>query len=536
MDSWFHLTDDGSTAWKIIAIASIPLAIFLRGAFTYLNNYCLQWVGARALARLRNQLFAHINTLSLGFFHQTSTGEPDVPGQQRRRRPPEHDQRQPRHGGEGTGHHRQPVRLPPDAGRRPHPAGVPPLSPLHCPDRRLCAQAPQNRGRSIQSEMAELSRLLEETFAGNRIIKAYNLEGPVQKQFEESSARCVGHSMRVVRSLELPGAIIEFVGSLGVAAIFLYIVLKGGSAPMALSDLVKFVGSIFLLYAPVKALTRLYHSQVQSRAASERIFEILALRSTVAEPTRPVPLRAARSVIHFDRVSFGYDREKKSALHEFDLMVQPGQMVALVGPSGAGKTTVTNLLLRFYDPVGGTIRIGGTDIRDAALKDLRSQMAVVTQETVLFNDTIRYNIELGRPGATLEEIHEAARHAQALDFILDKPLGFDTMLGERGVNLSGGQRQRVAIARAILRDAPILILDEATNALDTESERAVQTALDELMRHRTAICIAHRLSTIQKADVIVVMEEGRIVEMGKHADLLQAGGMYQRLYSLQFHD
>jgi ABC-type multidrug transport system fused ATPase/permease subunit len=208
--------------------------------------------------------------------------------------------------------------------------------------------------------------------------------------------------------------------------------------------------------------------------------------------------------------------------------------VALVGSSGSGKTTLTNMLLRFYDPQTGVIRIGGTDIRDVALRDLRSQIAIVTQETVLFNDTIRNNIAVGLPGSTVEQITTAAKHAYAHDFIMEKPQGYDTVIGEKGVSLSGGQRQRVAIARAILKNAPILILDEATSALDTESERAIQSALDELMRNRTTIVVAHRLSAVQNADRIVVLSEGRIVEQGTHSELLQLGGQYKKLYDLQF--
>jgi subfamily B ATP-binding cassette protein MsbA len=208
--------------------------------------------------------------------------------------------------------------------------------------------------------------------------------------------------------------------------------------------------------------------------------------------------------------------------------------VALVGASGSGKTTLANLLLRFYDPVQGTIKIGGVDLREVSTRDLRQHMAVVAQENILFNDSIRRNIELGRLGASNEDIVAAARHAHAYDFILQKPEGFDTVIGEKGVSLSGGQRQRIAIARAVLRNAPILVLDEATSALDTESERAVQTALDELMKGRTTFCIAHRLSTILHADLIVVMDHGRIVESGRHEELVSRGGVYQKLYDLQF--
>ncbi|HEX3890210.1 MAG TPA: ATP-binding cassette domain-containing protein [Verrucomicrobiae bacterium] len=216
------------------------------------------------------------------------------------------------------------------------------------------------------------------------------------------------------------------------------------------------------------------------------------------------------------------------------LPIKSAQLVALVGASGSGKTTISNLLLRFYDPQQGAIKIGGADIREFSTRDLRNQIAVVTQETILFNETIRRNIELGRPGATNDEIISAAKHAHADSFILEKPAGYETVIGEKGVTLSGGQRQRIAIARAVLRNAPILILDEATNALDTESERAVQTALDELMQNRTTLCIAHRLSTILHADLIVVLDHGRIVETGRHDELVKRGGVYQKLYELQF--
>jgi subfamily B ATP-binding cassette protein MsbA len=221
-------------------------------------------------------------------------------------------------------------------------------------------------------------------------------------------------------------------------------------------------------------------------------------------------------------------------LRNINLTIQAGQLVALVGASGSGKTTLSNLLLRFYDPAHGSIKIGGVDLREVRTCDLRNQIAVVAQENILFNDTIRRNIELGRLGAKEAEIVEAARHAHAFDFIMEKPQGFDTVIGEKGVTLSGGQRQRLAIARAVLRNAPNLILDEATSALDTESERAVQAALDELMKGRTTLCIAHRLSTILHADLIVVLDQGRIVETGKHEELAQRGGIYQKLYELQF--
>jgi subfamily B ATP-binding cassette protein MsbA len=271
----------------------------------------------------------------------------------------------------------------------------------------------------------------------------------------------------------------------------------------------------------------------QAQAATQRVFELLATSNNLTDPAQPVPLRAAGAEIIFDNVSFGYGSEM--VLRNIQLKVQPDQMVALVGRTGTGKTTFTNLLLRFYDPSSGAIRIGGVDLRDAALRDLRSQIAVVTQEVILFNDTIRNNIACGRPGASAAEVEEAAKHAHAHDFIMEKPGGYNGEIGEKGVTLSGGQRQRLSIARAILKNAPILILDEATSSLDNEAERTVQAALDELMKGRTTICIAHRLSTVQHADVIIVLDHGRIVESGRHAELLARDGVYRKLHNLQFH-
>jgi subfamily B ATP-binding cassette protein MsbA len=381
----------------------------------------------------------------------------------------------------------------------------------------------------VQDSYSELATVMHESFTGNRIIKAYNLEEKAVQQFREVSQRFVSHRMRIVRSEEIPGPLNEFLAAIGVALLIGYFAFQAKPDVM---KVLQFSAGIFLVYRPIKNITRLHNQLEQARAASRQVFDLLDLQNSVHEPVQPKMLKAAGADIQFDHVRFSYG--EKVALDDIQLQIKPGQLVALVGSSGSGKTTLANLLLRFYDPQRGAIRIGGVDIRDVTTRDLRNQIAVVTQETILFNDSIRRNIELGRPGATEDEIIAAARHAYAYDFIMEKPKGFDTFIGEKGVTLSGGQRQRLAIARAVLKNAPILVLDEATSALDTESERAVQAALDELMKGRTTICIAHRLSTILHADEIVVLDQGRIAETGTHAELVRRGGIYQKLYELQF--
>jgi len=376
-----------------------------------------------------------------------------------------------------------------------------------------------------------MMQVMSESFSGYRVIKSYNLEGVVTQEFRRSANESISIYMRIIRASEITGPMIDFFAAFGVAMALLYMVYLAKANPNP-GDFILFAGSIFSMYGPMKNITRLNNQITQARAASERVFELLATANSVPEPVSPKPLHADRADIEFKNVHFAYG--EKPVLHDFSLTVKAGQLVALVGASGSGKSTLANLLLRFYDPTQGSITIGGVDLREATTRDLRNQIAVVAQENILFNETIRRNVELGRMGATNEEIVAAARHAFAYDFIMEKENGFDTVIGEKGVSLSGGQRQRLAIARAVLKNAPILLLDEATSALDTESERAVQSALDELMKDRTTICIAHRLSTILHADLIVVLDQGRIVETGRHAELIQRGGVYQKLYDLQF--
>ena len=373
-------------------------------------------------------------------------------------------------------------------------------------------------GRAMQTHAADLSNLMHESFTGNRIIKAYNLEDKVLAEFRATTRQV--HRPHAARDPgerdSQPGHRVprRRWGWRWCSPMWCCSATKSHTAA-DMGSFVAFIGSIFLMYPSIKNLTRLSNQMQQARSANQRVFELMDTVSTITDPPKPVPLQASQADIHFDNMDFDYG--EKPVLRGINLTVKAGRLVALVGSSGSGKTTLTNLLLRFYDPQRGAVRIGATDIRQVAINDLRRQIALVTQETILFNDTIRHNIALGRPGATEAEIEAAARHAHAHEFIMEKPLGYEAVIGEKGVALSGGQRQRIAIARAILKNAPILVLDEATSALDTESERAVQAALEELMQGRTTICIAHRLSTIQKADLIVVLDSGRIVETGTHA-------------------
>ena len=514
----------------IVLVGAIPAVIFLRGFFSYLNIYFLQWASIRAITDLRVRLFAHLLNLSASFFSRSSSGElisrtlSDTNALQ------------------GIISSATAVIVKDPVTLAALLVGLlwqqPRLTLISMVVLPLCLVPIVIYGRKVrrsssalQMHGARLTEVMSEAFTGNRIIKAYNLEGAAVEQFRETGRQLISHYMRIVRSSETPGPLLEFFGAIGVALVFLFLMSQTGARPGS-ADFLTVILSIFAMYRPLKNLARLQNNLQQARAASQRVFELLATENSVPEPANPQPLRAAGADIHFDQLEFAYG--DKTVLEGINLAVQAGQIVALVGASGSGKTTLTNLLLRFYDPQKGAVRIGDTDIRQVSTRDLRSQLAVVTQETILFNDTIRNNIALGRPGANNGEIEEAAKHAFAHEFILEKPRGYDTVVGEKGMTLSGGQRQRVAIARAILKNAPILILDEATSALDTESERAVQAALEELMRGRTTICIAHRLSTVQKADLIVVLDQGRIVETGKHTELIKRGGIYQKLYELQF--
>jgi subfamily B ATP-binding cassette protein MsbA len=511
-----------------MAVAAFPLLALLRGLGDFGSKYFIKWVGNRVIMDLRNLMFGHLLDLSILFYSERRTGEliSRVTND-----PLLVEQSVSTVLGDIV---KEPLTLIAMVAMAFYldprlalvsfvmfPVCILPIS--------IFGRKMRKNSKQAQERIADLMSILQETITGARIVKAYGMEPAENNRFMEQNRTFFGKVMRMARARASVEPVIVFISGLGIALALLY----ARTERMPLSEIIAFLVTLVLMYDPVKKLSGIHMQVQQSVAAAERIFELIDAPVTVVESPRPRELDKALTAVEFSGVEFAYGPEK-CVLTDINLTIPAGTRLAIVGNSGSGKTTLVNLIPRFADVTAGAIRINGTDIREFSLKSLRKAMGVVTQEAILFNDTVAANIRYGTPEATLEEVKEAANQAYAHEFIEAMPQGYETLIGERGVRLSGGQKQRLTIARAILRNPPIMILDEATNALDTASERMVQVALESLMKGRTVFVIAHRLSTIVNCDRIVVLDGGRIVESGTHPELLAKGGVYRNLYDLQF--
>jgi subfamily B ATP-binding cassette protein MsbA len=392
--------------------------------------------------------------------------------------------------------------------------------------------------RRGQDKLADIQNILHETITGNRIVKAFGMESWEFARFKRAAQRLFRANLRSVAAASISSPLMDIFGATAIALLLGLGRNQIVHGWMTAGVFVAFIIAVFKLYDPVRKFALFYNNFQQALGASSEIFKFMDVQDEVQEKPGATVLPPFSKKIAFAEVDFSYQSEdaQREVLHKIDLEVKAGEILALVGSSGAGKSTLVSLLPRFFDATAGTISVDGRDVRDVTLASLRSQIGVVSQETVLFNDTLRNNIAYGQPDVSQKDVESAARAALAHDFILELAAGYDTVIGEKGVRLSGGERQRIAIARALLKNAPILILDEATSALDSESESLVQSALHNLITGRTVIVIAHRLSTVRRADRIVVLENGAIAEIGKHEELMQRAGIYRRLYDLQFID
>jgi subfamily B ATP-binding cassette protein MsbA len=516
------------------------MAIYLtKGIGSYFSSYLMTDVGQRVVRDIRNELFRHILDQSAGFFSRQSTGSlmskltNDV--NQVQQAVSETIGDLIREGLSLVGYaavmfyvdYRLALVCVTGA-----PIVVYPLVRL--------GQRVRRSTRRGQEELAHLSHVTAEAFTGHRIVKAFGAEGREDRRFRDAAQRLYRTNLKITSTLAILPPLMECIGGLAVVGLIWYgsARISAPDSQFTQGDFLMFVVAAFMMYTPVRKLSRVNANLQQAMAAAERIFEMLDTHSEVLERADARILPPLQRNIEFRNVSFEYDDGSGDyVLREISFDVRAGEMVAIVGLSGAGKTTLVNLIPRFYDVTSGGIFVDGTDIRDVTLASLRAQVGIVTQDTVLFDDTITGNIAYGKPQAPAADIEAAARAAHAHEFVEDLPDGYQTRIAERGQRLSGGQRQRLAIARALLKDSPILILDEATSSLDSESERLVQEALANLMRGRTAFVIAHRLSTVRRADKIIVLEHGGIAETGGHEELLaRPGGVYAKLYALQLFD
>lgn len=509
----------------------IPILLFVRAATDYLSNYCIGWVSERTVRDLRLDLMGKLSMLSLDFFARFTTGDLLT----RINADSANLLRALRVGGADL--IKEPLTL----------AVV--LAMLIAMDWKLtfCAlvllpacllpllilgrKARRATRAGLKASVSQSSQLVE-LLASIRVVKAFGLEGEQLARFRRTSADLVHAGMKGVMAKELVNPIIEVVCALGLGLLLLYVFVTGRTG----ADLATFLAGLVMLFQPIKKLAGIHVLFEQAGVGVVRLQEMLAEQPTVRDPAQPRPVAPFARDIVFERVTFSYREHPvlhRPVLQDLHLVIPRGFRLGLAGESGSGKTTILNLLFRFYDPTAGSIRLDGLDLREMAMADLRQQMALVSQESVIFDQTVAANIGCGRAGATREEIEAAARAAFAHEFIQELPHGYDTRLGERGTTLSGGQRQRLCIARAFVRNAPILVLDEATASLDSKAEAEVQAAIDRLAEHRTVICVAHRLSTLAAMDRILVLDAGRVMEQGNFQELLQARGAFAAMAARQ---
>ncbi len=522
--------DTGPKINSIILIClAIPAIMAVRSLCSYGSTYCMQWVSNRVVSDIRVQLFSKMVRHSMDFFNKMRSGflmsriTNDTRVMQMALTSVSSDV------------FKQPITI----------VGAIIvlllmdwkftvvtliLFPLCLLPLRVYGRRAKQAVQNEQEGMAQMVVTMQETFAGIRVVKSFAREAYQEKEFKRSNQLQFSQMMRMIRSMEAVGPLVEIIAAIGVGMALLYVYM----ANLSVGRFFGLISGIFILYDPIKTLSRIHIVMQRSIAATTAIFAILDSKPAVEDTPNARVLSSSEGRIDFENVTFRYANRATDAISNLTLHIEPGKTHALVGASGAGKSTILSLILRLYDPTSGVVKIDGHDLRSVTQKSLRERMGLVTQETFLFHDSIFNNIQFGRLGATPEDIYAAAQAAYAHDFIMAQPKGYQTVIGDKGCLLSGGQQQRLAIARAILKNAPILLLDEATSSLDSESEQQIQKALAELATGRTVIAIAHRLSTILSANKIIVMDSGRIKEIGTHAELLEKSGYYRRLYDHQF--
>lgn len=531
------LPREAQNIWALVG-GGILLVFAIKGLCDYLGNYLVNYVGLHAITDLRQRVFDHVLRQDTSFFEATSTGRlmssvmNDIEKIQVAVSHMLADWLRQTFSAIGL----MAVLLQQDWKLALFSLTVLPF--VMIPTARLGRRIRRST-RTAQDDAAQLNHILQEAITGQVLVRSFNAEAVESARFHQAADLLRRSNLRYVAQQALPSPVIEFLGACTIVGLIGYARAQIQANQMTAGEFTSFVIALLMLYEPVKRLTGIHNIFQQATGSAQRVFEYLDMAPRVADSPSARPLAGFSREIRFESVCFRYASsaaDQPDVLRDLSFQVAAGDVIALVGPSGAGKSTIASLLPRLYDPTSGVIRMDGHDLRDVTLKSLREQISTVAQDTFLFDDTVANNIRYGRPSATDEEVEAAARMALADEFIQRLPGVYQARIGERGLKLSGGQRQRLAIARAILRNAPILILDEATSHLDAESEVLVQQALANLMTHRTVIVIAHRLSTIRRATRILVLDRGRVVESGSHDELLALGGLYSRLHELQFQE